>query len=454
MTQAIKIDSHLEPLFDDCLIEETKNCALRLHSPQPQPMTASPIRGSYMTLIRDGGLYRAYFRAYLPGFEGPIYDGNPGEITCCAESYDGIEWHVPQPPQETGSSPVIYGQAMLYAPGGVSHNFTPFLDTKPGIDPAEKYKALGGMHPNTANPEQIELKYNQGLYFLASADGLKWRFVQPEPLISPPDKSASIYAFDSQNIAFWSEAENCYVCYYRTWSTPHGTLRTISRSTSPDFRSWSAPQCLAPNLPGEHLYTSCIQPYFRAPQVYIALPTRFMEHLGCSTEVVFMTSRAGAPFLRPFREAFIRPGLDPHRWGNRANYAALNVIPTGPTEMSIYHTHSGQRYTLRTDGFASLHAGHGGGTMLTKPLVFTGERLILNASTAASGRIRAELRTLDGSVPEGFSLDDCVPLTGDALDLTVKWKSNRNLASFAERPVRLFIELFDSDIYALQFCMI
>jgi hypothetical protein len=34
----------------------------------------------------------------------------------------------------------------------------------------------------------------------------------------------------------------------------------------------------------------------------------------------------------------------------------LNVVPTGPTEMSIYTTPF-RRFTLRTDGFASVHAG-------------------------------------------------------------------------------------------------
>ena len=36
------------------------------------------------------------------------------------------------------------------------------------------------------------------------------------------EHGAAARAFDSQNVAFWSESEGCYACYYRTWSRPPG----------------------------------------------------------------------------------------------------------------------------------------------------------------------------------------------------------------------------------------
>jgi hypothetical protein len=57
---------------------------------------------------------------------------------------------------------------------------------------------------------------------------------------------------------------------------------------------------MAPNLPDEHLYTSQTHPFFRAPHIYIALPTRFQqeqrgpfERVGI-TDILFMSTRAGA----------------------------------------------------------------------------------------------------------------------------------------------------------------
>ena len=51
-------------------------------------------------------------------------------------------------------------------------------------------------------------------------------------------------------------------------------------------------------------------------------------------------------------------------FGNHSNDAALNVVPTGPTEISI-DTTPFRHFTLRTDGFASVHAGADLGEMLT-----------------------------------------------------------------------------------------
>ncbi len=69
-----------------------------------------------------------------------------------------------------------------------------------------------------------------------------------------------------------------------------------------------------------------------------------------------MTARGDSPYDRTFREAFLRPGLDPARWGNRSNLPPLNIVPTGPEEMSIYVSPF-RRFTLRLDGFASLGPG-------------------------------------------------------------------------------------------------
>lgn len=75
-----------------------------------------------------------------------------------------------------------------------------------------------------------------------------------------------------------------------------------------------------------------------------------------STDIVFATSRDGLHFDRPVKDASIPPGLDPAAWGNRANYAASHIVPTSPEEISIYVS-GRRRYTLRTDGFMSIHAG-------------------------------------------------------------------------------------------------
>ena len=215
--------------------------------------------------------------------------------------------------------------------------------------------------------------------------------------------------------------------------------------------NWSEETALHPNEDGEHLYTNQTSPYFRAPHIYISLPTRFMPERGESTDILLMTSRPsqrGPRFDRTFRGAFIRPGPDPARWGNRSNYTALNVVPTGEGEMSIYLSSNsikeqGRRLVLRTDGFAALHAGWEGGEMLTRPLTFSGSRLEINFATSAAGSLQVEIQTADGAPIPGYSLADCPPLVGDQISRMVIWgetgdclRSGRPARAPALRPAR------------------
>lgn len=448
----IPIGSHLELFVDHYLIDRMEGVEFRLHHPQMQPLPASPLVGAYATVIKDGDLYRGYYRAVIPGYTGKRHSGHPGEITCYAESQDGHEWTFPSLGLfEIGGS--VENNVILANQPPFSHNFSPFLDTHPGVAPEERFKALAG-HPGYARDKKAE-----GLHAFASADGRVWQKTGDEPVI-PYDKEWS-HAFDSQNVAFWSEVEQQYVCYFRTWATPHGQLRTVSRTTSKDFVNWTKPIAMHPNLPGEHLYTSQTHPYFRAPHIYIALPTRYMAgRVGASktdamlgsTDVLFMTTRPGATsYDRLFAEAFIRPGLDPARWGSRSNYVALNVVPTSDTEMSIYHAMSGHRYVLRTDGFISVNAGLKEGELVTKPLAFDGNALVVNYSTSAAGSLRVEIQQPDGiPIPE-LSLENSETHVGDKIDGQISWRERPNLKVWSGKPVRLKFVMQECDLYSFRF---
>ncbi len=469
---ALEIASKLQLFVDRELIDTLHGLELRLHTPLQQPLPNSPVKGDYLTVIKHDDIYRAYYRGIDPTYTGRSYSGHPGEITCYAESRDGHEWNFPQlglfEVNGTRQNNVVLAKQPPF-----SHNFSPFLDTRPNVPPSERFKALAG-HPGYKRKVTAD-----GLAAFISADGVRWRKLDDSPVI-PYDPSWS-HAFDSQNVSFWSEAEGQYVCYFRTWAsyrdmapaqssqTPAqhadaghgGHLRTISRTTSPDFRHWSTPVAMNPNLPGEHLYTSQTHPYFRAPHIYIALPSRYIAgRVGAekanpmlgSTDILFMTSRAGSnAFDRLFTEAFLRPGLDPKRWESRANYVGLNVVPTGDTEMSIYHGRSGHRYTLRTDGFISVRAGAAEGELVTRPAKFTGGELVLNLSTSAAGSLRVEIQDPDGAPLPGFSLADCRTIVGDTIEHTVRWSGDPDLAAFADKPVRLRFLIKEADLFSFRF---
>ncbi len=423
---AIDIGSRRELFVDHYLIDQLDNLQMKLHEPRITPLVPGTPAGHYATVIKEGNLFRRYDRGGDAAF-----DGEDRETTRYWESKDGIHWTAPNLGlvEVDGSRD---NNVIIANTKWIAHNFSPFLDQRPGVSQSHRFKALAGVHKGG------------GLHAFFSADGIHWKkFQDNHVIIHEP------FAFDSQNVAFWSEIEQRYICYFRTWATSHGRLRTISRTTSMDFIHWSRPVATDPNLPGEHLYTSGTHPYFRAPHIYIALPTRFLPDRGSSTDVMFMTSRGGNRYQRTFLQAFIRPGLDPAKWGNRSNYAAWGVIPTGTDEMSLYVRE--RRYVLRTDGFSSVHASHEQGELLTKPIRFNGRQLEINYATSAAGQVQVEIQDPRGKPIPGYRLQECVTIVGDHISRTVSWKNGNDIRSLAGKPVRLRMVMTEADLYSMRF---
>jgi hypothetical protein len=285
--------------------------------------------------------------------------------------------------------------------------------------------------------------------------------------------------------AFWSEHEHCYVAFIRTWKDDGkntrsgwgGNLRWVGRVTSPDFVHWSKVELMdLATVPQEQLYNNNTSPYFRAPHLYIGLMGRIVfnravatladaERIGmdprysrdCS-EPVLITSRGGTRYDRIFLEAFVRNGIGAEHWTSRSNYPALNIVPTGPHEMSFYVQHSyGQpgcrlvRYELETDRLASVHAPFQGGELITKPLLFSGRNLALNFSTSVVGGLRVEVQDPAGKPIPGYSLAESVEAVGNEIERVVGWKGRRDLAPLHGGPVRLRFVLRESDLFALRF---
>ena len=393
----INISNNLEPFIDQHLIESAENVTHQLNHPQPREIAITfdkPWEGrycGYVTVLEDDGHYRLYYR----GLPNAGKDGSNAEVTCVAESTDGVTFTRPNlglfDADGNKSNNIVLADAAPF-----SHNFAPFLDTRPGCPAEERYKAIAGTS-------------GSGLHGFISADGFKWTKLKG-PLI---EHEGEAFSFDSQNNAFWSEYEQSYLCYFRTWRNGY---RWISRRTSNDFRNWGPMQDMnyGATQP-EHLYTNQTSPYARAPHIYIALAARFMpgrrvvsttqaeaiggeaNYSGDCSDTVFMSSRGGNRYDRTFMEGFIRPGVGLNNWTSRTNYPAQGIIQTSSDTMSMYvqrnygqDTHNLQRLALRTDGFASMNAAYTGGEFVTKPLEFDGNYLSINFSTSAAGSIWVE----------------------------------------------------------------
>jgi hypothetical protein len=109
------------------------------------------------------------------------------------------------------------------------------------------------------------------------------------------------------------------------------------------------------------------------------------------------------------------------------------------------------RYSLRLDGFAALHADYQEGEMVTKPLKFLGNQLMLNYSTSAAGGIKIEIQDYTGNPIPGYSLAEAVEIIGNEISRAARWKSGSDVSSLAGQTVRLKFVMKDADLYAFQF---
>lgn len=460
--EPLRISDDRQLFLDQYLIESMENTDFRLHHPVsegPVLYFDKPWEGNfsaYCTIIKDGPIYKAYYR----GVRDAGSDGRDEETTCIAFSTDGVHWSKP----ELGLFEVEGSKennVILAHEAPVTHNFSPFIDKNPDGKPGEKYKALGGTGKS-------------GLIAFVSPDGIHWKKVQEAAVFSNG-------VFDSQNVAFWSESEKQYVCYFRTWSdggfTEYKGYRSVSRTTSKDFIHWTDPVKMTfGDNPLEHLYTQQTSPYYRAPQIYVAIGARFMpnrqvlndeqaealnvnpKYFKDCSDAIIMTSRGGDRYDRTFMESYIRPGIGLQNWVSRSNYPALNVVQTSDTEMSVYvnenyaqPTAHLKRYSMRIDGFASLHAGYVGGEITTKPFTFLGHELEINYSTSAAGSVRIEFQNENGKPIPGFEMENCQEIIGNEIKRIVTWSGNADVGSLAGQKVRLKIHLKDADMYALKF---
>lgn len=449
--EPVQIGSRRELFVDSLLIDCLEGVRVELHTPQAGEIVFhfdrpwEGVYSAYLTLLQDGDLFRLYYR----GMAKSAHTLDT-EVTCMAESKDGIHWYRPN----LGLYEVAGTKEnnVILARNRACHNFAPFIDTRRDCPADARYKALGG----SGSP---------GLLAFASPDGVHWRQLQAEPVFSEG-------AFDSQNNAFWSETEGQYVLYFRVF---RDGVRWIARTTSKDFIHWDKPVDLeVGDQPPQHLYTNQLVPYPRAQHIYLGFPTRFcpdrralseeemrqigtpQEYLNDCVDILLVATRGGSQFHR-FAEAFLRPGRDLQNWTSRANYAARGIFSLDEQIVFYVQHHLGyatnhlRRYTIRPDGFVSLRAGYAGGSFVTKPLVFSGRRLTLNFSTSAAGSLQVEVQTAEGQPIEGLGLEDCPEIIGDRLEHTVRWKSGSDISRLAGQPIRLRFQLRDADLYSFRF---
>ena len=478
--QAIDIGSRRELFVDEFLIEQLDGVRLQLNRPVRREIVFradAPWEGNgsaYQSIFQDGDRYRMYYRGgHHTASKAYAKDERSWETLCLAESNDGIHWTRPDLGivEFAGSKKnnLILNAAMVAEINGSPAHTAVFKDTNPDCPAEERYKII------------IVGRKPKGLYLLVSGDGMHFRLKTGRPF-------TTIGAFDSQNLMFWDSVGKVYREYHRQFKDG---VRGIMTAESPNPDSFPEPRWLEyPEAAEQALYTNQIQPYYRAPHIFMGFPMRYndrgwsqsMEELpgleqrkyraaqhprygATVTDAAFMTSRDGQTFSR-WGEAFIRPGPSTKdTWVYGDNFVFWGMLQTksdlegAADDISLYATEgywqddstNFRRYTLRQDGFVSATAGWKGGTLLTKPLVFRGSQLELNVATSATGSVRVELQDANGKPLAGYALDDCPEIFGDTIAKTVTWKDTANVSAFADKSIRIRFEIKDADIFSFRF---
>lgn len=507
----INIGSRRELFVDDALVERMGGKAeFRLQHPTPREVVMvhdaawEGNNSNYHSVFQDGELYRMFYVTGHLAAKGDSLDQRV-ESFCYAESEDGMHWRKPELGlvefQGSKANNIIFSRAMAEALDARIGAPAVFKDSNPRVAPDARYKMfLSSRHP-------------LGMLPMKSSDGIHWLPLSNSPVITDGAFDAMNLAFwDSERgeyRAFWRYF-TAGVTQETKWE-PAG-VRAIRTAASKDLIHWENQSNLRyPGSPEEQLYENGIHPYYRAPHLLIGLPVRYVdranpvyttpaigngragpdrirqwpaslrmlpdfdqrteraaliERLGSSlTEGLFMSSRDGVTFRR-WNEAFLRPGVErPGTWNYGQQFVCWQIVETqsafegAPRELSLYATEGNwrdqgtslRRYTLRLDGFVSIHAPMSGGELVTKPIRFRGNSLSLNFATSAAGDIRIEIQDAEGKPLSGFALADCDELFGDTVDRIATWKGSSNLSTIAGQTIRLRFVLRDADLFSFQF---
>ena len=512
--EPIDVGSRRELFVDDHLVDQLEGDA-RLHPHKPKGKGVvltndEPWESdwAYFSVLLDGDLYRMYYRGSHHGAD----EQARGEPMCYAESTDGIDWVKPNlglfAYEGSAENNIVLGGDGRKLPAtkkwrgrlgmdtgcGWRGDMVPFKDTNPDAEADAQYKALVRGCRGTCQIAKCRSDY--GMYPFKSPDGIHWSAMSEKPVITRG-------RFDSQNLALWDAVRGRYVAFvrdvrwgsadeplsnapskeqYEEWLetldptrrdtedvglSAYGGVRDIRMCTSDDFVNWTDPVFLEyrqdPGDTDRDLYTNAVIPYERAPHILIGFPTEFIKTFSTEssgTHPLLMVSRDGGSSFRLWPEALIPREAPAERDGNRSNYMARGLVRGNDGEYFVYATEGYKdgsrrlrRFTYRVDGFVSVRAGLPGGAVVTPPLTFRGDQLVINyiAWPFRHGSVRVEMQDSEGRSLEGFSLADCAELRGDAIEEQVTWATGAALGQYAGRPVRLRFALQHADLFSLQF---
>lgn len=416
----------------------------------------------YGTVLKNepaGTGYRMWYSSY---FEGTYY-------LCYATSKNGKDWVKPK-------------LGLVEFKGSKNNNITKegggtIVYDPDDKDPQRRYKLM----------TFISTKERYGYNVFFSSDGQDWKDLYKKAVL--PYGDVSQVAYDRDKKLFIATTKQRMVSS-NTSVTPGKLDRDAFVSISKDFINWYSPG--APNskwslaVEGDYADDELVMsrggieaniygmPVFPYEGGYIGFPWMFdIQTYGKGQFATYgdgkiqpqlAFSRDLRTWSRLVREPIIPLGVA-GSWDDGTLYTSSTML-VDDKEMVVYYgamnlPHGGStklltqyariaRATWRRDGLMSLrNGGDDEGSIITKPIIFTGKALNVNVKLNNGGSLIAEVLFKDGD-KENVVLQS-LPVVGDHLFKALKWKEGKDLSLFSDKEVILRFKLKNGDLFSYWF---
>jgi hypothetical protein len=365
--------------------------------------------------------------------------GSKRHVCCYAESDDGVAWRRPalnlMYQQEFPDNNIIWQW-----PGYFNDSLSVIEDTI-DPDPNRRYKMLIYHHDN----EDPDLS---GGFPHVSPDGLRWERTG----VMLPTQDAE---------CLWQDENSGR--YFAFLKDRIGSNRSRLMSYSDDFDNWSEPRWIVTPDHGDHAGTNF---YNQTAFTMCDRILGFLNVYDVATQTSWLElaeSPDGLSWQRmPSRSRLLQPS-GPGSLDGGGAYPGLGVPILMGDEYWFYYYASPGRHdegpveakpTLCVATFAKDRLvgqqTEGEGSFSTIPVLCPGGRLKLNVISKDPVTVALKRPGYGGEI-EGFTHEECVPVTGDMQDGEIRWKENESTSKLKDRYVRIAVRGKNALIYHAEF---